>query len=273
MLLRRSARYLLVRRGLVTLAIGVGVGVTVGFARIVNMLSRMPGDQLSLGLVAGSIFGGVLALVGQRAWQPAAERLDRAFFRSSFDARRLLEVLADQSRLATDRAGLAELIDRSVVEALHPQSLLVFLRGTDDGTFEAAAHEGLSGAAARMPATQMQLQELMRRGRPCRSILFSWSLADGGARSRRWRPRRWCRWSDARARWKACSSSGGGCRTSRIPARTATCWRRSARRPAWRSRTSGWPSRWRPGSRWSVARATSWRSRGTCRRSCCRRVG
>ena len=165
-LLRRSARYLLVRRGLVTLAIGVGVGMTLGFARIVNMLSRMPGDQLSLGLVAGSIFGGALALIGQRAWQPAAERLDRAFFRSSFDARRLLEVLADQSRLATDRAGLAELIDRSVVEALHPQSLLVFLRGNDDGTFEAAAHEGLSGAAARMPATQMQLQELMRRGRP-----------------------------------------------------------------------------------------------------------
>jgi phosphoserine phosphatase RsbU/P len=165
-LLRRSARYLMVRRGLVTLAIAVGVAVTLGFARIVNTFSAMPGDQLSLGLVAGSIFGGALALVGQRAWQPAAERLDRAFFRSSFDARRLLEVLADQSRLATDRAGLAELIDRSVAEALHPQSLLVFLRGSDDGTFEAAAHEGLSGAAARMPATAMQLQELMRRGRP-----------------------------------------------------------------------------------------------------------
>jgi sigma-B regulation protein RsbU (phosphoserine phosphatase) len=112
------------------------------------------------------VFGGVLAIVGQRAWQPAAERLDRAFFRSSYDARRLLQVLADQSRVATDRASLAELIDRSVVEALHPQSLLVYLRGDDDLSFRAAAHEGLSGAAAELPATPAQVQELTRRGRP-----------------------------------------------------------------------------------------------------------
>jgi sigma-B regulation protein RsbU (phosphoserine phosphatase) len=165
-LLRRSARYVLVRRGMVTLAILVGLSVTFGFARLVGRVSDLPGDQLSMGLLAGSLFGGLLALAGQRAWLPAAERLDRAFFRGSYDARRVLQTLAQQSRTATDRASLAALIDDSVLQALHPQMLLVFLRGGDDWTFSAAAHEGLSGDDARLPATVTQLNELARRGRP-----------------------------------------------------------------------------------------------------------
>jgi len=165
-LLRRSARYVLVRRGMVTLAILVGLAVTFGFVRIVGRVSDLPGDQLSMGLLAGSLFGGLLALAGQRAWLPAAERLDRAFFRGSYDARRVLQTLAQQSRTATDRSSLAALIDDSVLQALHPQTLLVFLRGGDDWTFAAAAHEGLSGEDARLPATPTQLNELARRGRP-----------------------------------------------------------------------------------------------------------
>jgi len=165
-LLRRSARYLLVRRGLVTLAILVGMAVTFVFAHVINTITDLPGDELSAGLIAGSLFGGILAIVGQKAWQPAAERLDRAFFRGQYDARRLLQTLADQSRVATDRAALAELIDQSVVQALHPKSLLVFLRGDEEGSLTAAAHESLSGDAAHLPASHGQLMELTRRGRP-----------------------------------------------------------------------------------------------------------
>ena len=165
-LLRRSARYLLVRRGLVTLAILVGMAVTFVFAHVINTITDLPGDELSAGLIAGSFFGGILAIVGQKAWQPAAERLDRAFFRGQYDARRLLQTLADQSRVATDRAALAELIDQSVMQALHPKSLLVFLRGDEEGSLTAAAHESLSGAAAHLPASRGQLMELTRRGRP-----------------------------------------------------------------------------------------------------------
>ncbi len=43
------------------------------------------------------------------------------------------------------------MIDHAVLQALHPKTLLVFLRGGDDWTFEAAAHEGLSGVDARLP--------------------------------------------------------------------------------------------------------------------------
>jgi sigma-B regulation protein RsbU (phosphoserine phosphatase) len=78
----------------------------------------------------------------------------------------MLMTLAEQTRTATDRATLAEMIDHAVVQALHPQTLLVFLRGADDWTFVAAAHEGLSGADAHLPVTPDQLAELTRRGRP-----------------------------------------------------------------------------------------------------------
>ncbi|HEX6213073.1 MAG TPA: SpoIIE family protein phosphatase [Methylomirabilota bacterium] len=166
-LLRRSARYFLVRRGLETLALLLGLVVTWAFARLVTRVLTLPPEQgTSAGLLAGALFGGVLALAGRRVWRPAAERLDRAFFRGSYDARRLLETLAEQSRVATDRHSLAELIDHAIVQALHPQSLIVYLRGPDGATFVAATHEGLSGDAARLPATPGQLKDLARRGRP-----------------------------------------------------------------------------------------------------------
>lgn len=166
-LLRRSARYVLVRRGLETLAVVLGLIVTWAFARLVDRMLPLSVEQrTSAGLLAGSLFGGVLALAGRRLWQPAADRLDHAFFRGSYDARKLLQTLAEQSRAATDRHALAELIDHAIVQALHPQSLVVYLRGRDDRTFEAAAHEGLTGTAARLPATPAQLDDLARRGRP-----------------------------------------------------------------------------------------------------------
>ena len=74
--------------------------------------------------------------------------------------------LAEQTRAATDRTTLAEMIDHAVLQALHPHSLLVFLRAGDDWTLEAAQHENLSGAAARLPILPDQLVELVRRGRP-----------------------------------------------------------------------------------------------------------
>ena len=166
-LLRRSARYLLVRRGLVTAAVLAGVLVTLGFARIFEGTPLLGGmDRTRSGLVFGAIFGGLLVLVGRRVWEPAMERLDRAFFRGAYDARHLLTTLAEQTRSATDTTTLAEMIDHAVAEALHPSTLLVYLRGGDDATFQAAAHEGLSGSEATLRLTGLQLAEIDRRGRP-----------------------------------------------------------------------------------------------------------
>lgn len=166
-LLRRSARYLLVRRGLITLVVMITVGVTFAFASVFEHLTRLgPMERTRAGLLAGSVFGSLMVLLGRRVWEPAIERLDRAFFRNANDARRLLVTLAEQTRTATDRTTLAEMIDESVLQALHPKTLLVFLRAGDDWTLEAAEHEGLTGEEARLPVSPVQLVELARRGRP-----------------------------------------------------------------------------------------------------------
>jgi sigma-B regulation protein RsbU (phosphoserine phosphatase) len=166
-LLKRSARYLLVRRGLVTAAIVLGLAVTFGFAQLFDQVSSLDEDTGNrVGLVVGSLFGGVLALVGRRVWAPAMDRLDRAFFRGAYDARQLLTTLAEQTRTATDRTTLAEMIDHAVVQALHPQTLLVYLRAAEPRTFTAAAHEQLSGPEATIELTPAQTTELSRRGRP-----------------------------------------------------------------------------------------------------------
>ena len=176
-LLRRSARYLLVRRGLVTAAIILGVGATLAFARVFEQAAWLGDNRASVGLLVGSLFGGLLVLIGRRVWAPAMERLDRAFFRGAYDARHLLTTLAEQTRTATDRTTLAEMIDHSVLQALHPQTLLVYLRGTEPQQFEAAAHEGLSGPDAAIEFTAPQLTELSRRGRPV--LLDPIALAPG----------------------------------------------------------------------------------------------
>ena len=179
-LLRRSARYLIVRRGLITAAVVAGLGAT---GLVAWLFTALPGlteaDRTRAAVLAGSLFGGLLVLAGRRVWLPVMERLDRAFFRGAYDARRLLVTLAEQSRTATDRGALAELIDHSIDQALHPQTLLVFLRGRDESTYEAAEHEGLSGDAATLPASTTQVAELARRGRPL--VLEPAQLAPAGA--------------------------------------------------------------------------------------------
>ena len=107
-LLRRSARYVLVRRGAVTVAVLLGIVVTFVFAGVLSRLFTDVGEGAQrAGLVVGALFGGVLATAGPRLWRPAQERIDRAFFRGAYDARRILEQLARDSHAATDRDALA----------------------------------------------------------------------------------------------------------------------------------------------------------------------
>ena len=85
------------------------------------------------------------------------------------------------------------MIDHAVLQALHPKTLLVFLRGGDDWTFQAAAHEELSGDDARLPIAPAQLVDLVRRGRPLLLDPASWSPERRGPPWRPCRRRRWCR--------------------------------------------------------------------------------
>jgi sigma-B regulation protein RsbU (phosphoserine phosphatase) len=124
-LLKRSARYVLVRRGfaflVVLLAVCADVLFTIAFPRISPV-----GPKLAT--AAGVGFGIVLAWVSAPALRQVTERIDRSFFRGAYDVRLILMELAEHARSATSREQLAELLEQQVTRALHPSSITIYLR-------------------------------------------------------------------------------------------------------------------------------------------------
>ncbi len=132
-LLRRSARYLLVQRGFTILLSLLSIGViwifALFFAQYLQPLTRaaVPG-----GIALGTAFGSVLLFTGTRVHKRVGERIDKAFFRSAYDARTILEDLADKTRTANDRQELAGLLEHHLHQALQPSSLVIYLESSND---------------------------------------------------------------------------------------------------------------------------------------------
>lgn len=86
-LLRHSARYVLVKRGfallIILLAASVNLVFAIAFSRLFQMHPR-------IAMSAGTSFGLILAWVSAPGLRQATERIDRAFFRGSYDARIIL---------------------------------------------------------------------------------------------------------------------------------------------------------------------------------------
>ncbi|MBV9301568.1 MAG: SpoIIE family protein phosphatase [Acidobacteriaceae bacterium] len=162
-LLRRSARYLLVQRGFTILLSLFSIGVTLIFAlSFSRYLETLTGAAIPGGIALGTVFGSGLLWTGTRVHRRVGARIDQAFFRSAYDARTILEDLAEKTRTATDRGGLATLLNRHLNEALQPSSLAVYLE----------SHENqLSAAAGNVPveleiiSAGTMLGELRRLGR------------------------------------------------------------------------------------------------------------
>ena len=135
-LLRRSARYLVVHHAIIVFGIAIGVTLTIVFAWALSRVLPAPlaatvwAERLSG--VAGAVFGVIVALATQRVVRKATERLDRAFFRGAYDARHLLQDLARRTSSATDPRELASLLENSLTEALHPSAIVVMLRTLND---------------------------------------------------------------------------------------------------------------------------------------------
>lgn len=138
-LLRRSARYVLVRRGfaflLVLLAITVNVLLAVGLSRVFRM-------QPALAMSIGGGIGVALAWVSAPGVRQTTQRIDRAFFREAYDARIILQDLAQKVRSIVSREQLAELIKKQLQLAIHPASLAIYVRTPKDKL------EALTGAPA-----------------------------------------------------------------------------------------------------------------------------
>ncbi len=158
-LIRRSARYLLVQRGFLFLHILVSVGAAVAFAWGLSRAQLMA----PVGLTGGVIFGSVLAFGGLRIHSATSQRIDRAFFRHAYDARRILEDLVERTRTVTNRTDLAALLQHQLSEALQPVSFAVYLEMSDGQLSAAAGH--VPPELQTIITSEPLLAELARHGR------------------------------------------------------------------------------------------------------------
>src|SRR2546426_11524861 len=154
LLLRLGARYLLVQRGFTVLLVLAGAAVTLLFAEWSSGFLR---TRLDLGAAAGTTlgagFGIALVWTGTRLRTRGTQRIDRAFFRSSYDARQIMQALAEKTSAATTREELGAFLAGHIRQALHPSSLTIYL---EDRNRSLVAAEGAPPEGA-------------RRGSPARS--------------------------------------------------------------------------------------------------------
>jgi serine phosphatase RsbU (regulator of sigma subunit) len=143
-LLRRSARYVLVQRGYVVLIVLVAAAAILLFTRTI---SRFFPANASIGMALSAVFGVVLVWASAPMVKRGTQQIDRAFFRSAYDARNILQDLAEKARTATSRHELARLLEMQIAGALHPQSLACYLDAAD-GQLVAASESAPGGSGA-----------------------------------------------------------------------------------------------------------------------------
>ena len=159
-LLKRSARYVLVQRGYIVLLFVGAATAIVFFAR---MVSRFFPADTNIGMGLSAVFGIVMVWASAPLVKRGTQRIDRAFFRSAYDARVILQDLAETARTVTDRRELAVLLEKHISGALHPKALACYLE----------AAEGILVAECGQVPTELHtlsstlplLSELERRGK------------------------------------------------------------------------------------------------------------
>ena len=125
-LLKRSARYVLVQRGFLMLLLA---SAAIAIAMFTWISSRFFSAGSNLGMAVSAVFGIFLVWVASPMVRRGTERIDRAFFRSAYDARQILEDLVVRTRAAGDRTTLAHLLADHIRQALQPAALVVYLAG------------------------------------------------------------------------------------------------------------------------------------------------
>lgn len=104
-LLKRSTRYLAVERGFVVLLVAFAVLATILLA---NAFSARFSGGAKTAIPVGATFGVLLISAGTEVHRRVRKRIDRASFRSSYDAKQILEELAARTLTVTNREGLGD---------------------------------------------------------------------------------------------------------------------------------------------------------------------
>jgi sigma-B regulation protein RsbU (phosphoserine phosphatase) len=127
-LLRRSARYFLVQRGFIVLLFVAAFSAIAFFS---HTLSRFFQPNASAGMMFSAVFGIALVWAAAPLVKRGTQRIDRAFFRSAYDARLILQDLAEKARTVTSRGELAGLLQHHLDKALHPKNFICYFAAGD----------------------------------------------------------------------------------------------------------------------------------------------
>ncbi len=127
-------------------------------------LPRLTEAVLPAGIAIGALFGLALMLAGGALARRITPRIDRAFFRSAYDAQQILEDLSESAVAASTRDELASLLDGQLRAALQPARLLVYLHARD-GRLTRHVDSGGPSPESLDPALEL-VQAAARAGRP-----------------------------------------------------------------------------------------------------------
>ena len=164
-LLKRSARYFVVERGFIILILVLSVGVTLWFGQL---FSRYFSAGSKAAIPVGATFGVLVISSASQVHRRVRTRLDRAFFRSSYDAQQILQDLAAKTLHTTSREGLASLLHQNIWEALHPRSVFVYLQDNNGQLLAFAG--GPPAAAMTLSTSEAGISELAARDGPLEVI-------------------------------------------------------------------------------------------------------
>lgn len=169
-LLKRSARYLLVQRGFTILLLALWLAAIRLFTFAVSgLVGTFSNAVLTLSLV----FGIGLVWISAPLVKRGTQRIDRAFFRSAYDARQILESLVEETRMVRSREELAVLLGGKIKQALHPDLVAVYLSDSDG---QLRVYPDASPTKFQpLPSGTPLLGELARRKEP-------WEISDLAAR-------------------------------------------------------------------------------------------
>jgi phosphoserine phosphatase RsbU/P len=159
-LLKRSARYVLVQRGFIVLLFLMAASVVLLFT---HAFSRFFEPDSNLGMVLSAVFGIALVWASAPLVKRGTERIDRAFFRGAYDARIILQDLAEKTRSVSNRHELAILLERHIHQAMHPKSFVCYLESVEANLVAecGTVPPGLQAIPGKLPL----LEEIRCRGR------------------------------------------------------------------------------------------------------------
>jgi len=160
-LLRRSARYLLVERGFAILIFVVSIAITLWFGEAFSK-RFMAGPKAAIPI--GATLGVLLFSGATQVHRQVRTRLDRAFFRSAYDAQQILQNLAATTLAVHDRKSLAMLLHEQIRDALHPMPLVIYLLSAERQLRSYAGH--LPEEEMTLSAGEPVLQKVARAGAP-----------------------------------------------------------------------------------------------------------